>query len=97
MPNTKTSGKQRLFINIAPLQNLRIVCPKYAYHGYEDVSVDATSSREPDREDLRRQAISAIQDEPQLLSIIDYIDEQFLLSSFDFLHYSLFGNTILLR
>ena len=37
---SKTSGKQRLFINIAPLRNLRIVCPKYAYYGYEDASVD---------------------------------------------------------
>ena len=40
MQNMNTSGKQHLFINIAPLRNLRIVCPKYAYHGYDDASVD---------------------------------------------------------
>ena len=40
MQNENTSGKQHLFINIAPLRNLRIVCPKCAYHGYDDASVD---------------------------------------------------------
>ena len=40
MQNKNTSGKQHLFINIAPLRNLRIVCPKYAQYGYDDASVD---------------------------------------------------------
>ena len=73
---SKTSGKQRLFINFAPLRNLRIVCPKYAYYGYEDASVDEhclltwvvlIGYLTPHQ--------SAVQEESQVSSIIDYIDE----------------------
>ena len=79
MQNKNTSGKQHLFINIAPLRNLRIVCPKYAYYGYEDASVDEhclltwvvlIGYLMP-----HQSAEKAVQEESQVSSIIDYIDE----------------------